>query len=121
MGGCVTKAQAITPTQYLDLVYPQSGTLYDLLPDALRQPTYPTSSKPLDVPHVDGIIGSVTQTSSKYSSNQKSISNSTLNSPLNPSSNLGKTSEVNSIQSTMTDKASKGKNKCKAKEKYDTP
>ena len=33
MGGAVTKEQAITWDQYLDLVYSQSGTLYDLLPN----------------------------------------------------------------------------------------
>ena len=32
MGGDVTEEQAINHTQYLDLVYSQSGTLYDLIP-----------------------------------------------------------------------------------------
>jgi hypothetical protein len=31
MGGIVTEEQAITRAQYLDLVYSQSGTLYDLI------------------------------------------------------------------------------------------
>jgi hypothetical protein len=34
MGGCVTEEQAIARAQYLDLVYSQSGTLYELLPNA---------------------------------------------------------------------------------------
>ena len=34
MGACVTKEQAIAHAQYLDLVYSQSSTLYDILPDA---------------------------------------------------------------------------------------
>jgi hypothetical protein len=33
MGGAVTEEQAITWAQYLDLVYSQSGTLYDFLPN----------------------------------------------------------------------------------------
>ena len=32
MGGVVTEEQAINSTQYLDLVYSQSETLYDLIP-----------------------------------------------------------------------------------------
>ena len=32
MGGAVTEEQAISHAQYLDLVYSQSGTLYDLIP-----------------------------------------------------------------------------------------
>jgi hypothetical protein len=36
MGGCVTEEQAIARAQYLDLVYSQSGTLYEMLPDAPR-------------------------------------------------------------------------------------
>ena len=34
MGGCVTKEQSIAYAQYLDLVYSQSGTLYEMLIDA---------------------------------------------------------------------------------------
>jgi len=33
MGACVTEEQAITHAQYLDLVYSQSGMLYDVLLD----------------------------------------------------------------------------------------
>ena len=34
MGACVTEEQAIRCAQYLYLVYSQSGTIYDYLPDA---------------------------------------------------------------------------------------
>jgi hypothetical protein len=34
MGDVVTEEQAISCAQYLDLIYSQTGTLYDLLPDA---------------------------------------------------------------------------------------
>jgi hypothetical protein len=34
MGGVVTEEEAISRAQYLDLVYSQSGTLYELIPNA---------------------------------------------------------------------------------------
>jgi hypothetical protein len=37
MGGVVMEEQAISRAQYLDLIYSQTGTLYDLLPE-LRRP-----------------------------------------------------------------------------------
>jgi len=73
-----------------------------------------------DVPPIDGIIGSISQTSTK-ASKKKSVSNTISNPPLKNPSNLGKTSEVNVVQSTMEYRASKGKKKGKGKEKYNTP
>ena len=35
-GGVVTEEQVIARAQYLDLIYTQSGTLYDKIPDAPR-------------------------------------------------------------------------------------
>jgi hypothetical protein len=46
MGGVVTKEQAIIRAQYLDLVYSQTGTLYDLLPNAPRPSSFTTSTTP---------------------------------------------------------------------------
>ena len=45
MGGCVTKEQAIVHAQYLDLIYSQSSTFYELLPNASRPSFNPTTSK----------------------------------------------------------------------------
>ena len=59
MGACVTEEHAIVRAQYLDLVYSQSGTLYDILTDA----TSPRTSKALHALAVDGVIGSVSQNS----------------------------------------------------------
>ena len=42
MGGEITKEQAIARAQYLDLVYSQSGTLYELIPTAPRPSTDPS-------------------------------------------------------------------------------
>jgi hypothetical protein len=57
MGGVVTKEEAITQSQYLDLVYSQSSTLYELIPNATRPTNDP--SKPSFSSHMDGVIGSV--------------------------------------------------------------
>ena len=57
MGGAVTEEQAIARAQYLDLVYSQSSTLYDFLPNVARANTDP--SKPSSSSHVDGVIGFV--------------------------------------------------------------
>jgi hypothetical protein len=42
MGGTITEEQYISHAQYLDLVYSQSDTLYDLIPNAPRPSTNPT-------------------------------------------------------------------------------
>lgn len=65
MGACVTEEQVIARAQYLDLVYSQSGTLYDYLPDAPR----PGTSKPPPKPSVYDVIGSIRQSSKKSSTN----------------------------------------------------
>ena len=56
MGGVVTEEKAISHAQYLDLVYSQLGTLYDLIPHAPRPTTDP--SRPATEPPTDGILGS---------------------------------------------------------------
>lgn len=73
IGACVTEDQVITRSQYLDLVYSQSGMLYDVLPDSPQ----PGTSKAPSTPSVDGVIGSVAQSSRKSSTTpakKKSIS-----------------------------------------------
>lgn len=59
MGGCVTEDQAIARAQYLNLVYSQSGTFYEMFPNAPRPSSDPATSKSTDVPPIDGIIGSM--------------------------------------------------------------
>ena len=116
MGACVTEEKAISPAQYLDLVYSQSGTLYDILNDAPWLGTY----KAPPTPSIDSVIGSVSQTSRK-SSNGKQKSNSSNNSALPATPDSGKTVEVNAIQANPMEKASKGKKKGKGKSKPDAP
>ena len=56
IGGVVTKEHVISHAQYLDLVYSQMSTLYDLLPDA-PHPSTTTTSTTLVAPHaVDDVI-----------------------------------------------------------------
>jgi hypothetical protein len=44
MGGAITKEETIARAQYLDLVYSQFGTLYDLLPNVARANTNPSKT-----------------------------------------------------------------------------
>jgi hypothetical protein len=55
MGGVVTEEESIAQAQYLDLFYSQSGTLYELIPNATRATIDP--SKPSSTLHADGVIG----------------------------------------------------------------
>ena len=57
MGGVIIEEQAISRAQYLDLVYSQMGTLYDLLPDLPRPNTSSTSTTPAASHAADGVIG----------------------------------------------------------------
>jgi hypothetical protein len=64
MGGVITEEEAIARAQYLDLVYSQSGTLYELIPNAPHTSIDP--SKPSSTTHADGVIGFIkTQSSSQ--------------------------------------------------------
>jgi hypothetical protein len=56
-GGVFTEEQVISRAQYLDLVYSQMGTLYDLIPDAPLPSTNPTPTPPVDSHVVGGVIG----------------------------------------------------------------
>ena len=91
MGGVVTEEQAISRAQYLDLVYSQSGTLYDLIPQAPHPSTGP--AKPSTEVHINGIVGSIQSTSTVKPTKQTQ--------PTTPS-NPKVSAEVNSIQSTQT-------------------
>lgn len=105
-------------------LYSQSGTLYDLLPDALQPSTNLESSKPTQIPPIDYIIGLVAQNSRNISSTStkpKSTLASAPSPPTNTPKNLSKTSEVNVVQSTTVNKASKGEKKDKGKDKSNTP
>ena len=108
MGSAITEEQDISRAQYLDLVYSQSGTLYDLIPQA-PCPSIDPTKPPTEVP-VDGIVGLIESPLEEKPVKQPHISTPTLSTP--------KVSvEVNSIQSTQTS----GNNKMKGKSKNKKP
>jgi hypothetical protein len=85
--------------QYLDLVYSQSNTLYELISNAPRPLTNP--SKPSSAAHADGVIGCVkTQASSQSTdtTNRSVTAPATGSTPLSSNSTLTQVSEVNAIQ-----------------------
>lgn len=84
-GGVVTEEQVIARAQYLDLIYTQSGTLYDNILNAPR-PTFTVPPPPLskDFHAGDGVIGSSsTKMEGRPSGQTLSISNQTTNAPDN--------------------------------------
>jgi hypothetical protein len=116
MGGVVTKEKAISHAQYLDLIYSQMGTLYDLLPDLPHPSTSSTSTAPVASHAADGVIGtththslSISTTTPK--SNPSNVQSASSHAPL-----AGKTSEVNAVQSTPTGKNKSKKGRGKNKE-----
>jgi hypothetical protein len=116
MGGVVTEEQAISRAQYLDLVYSQTGTLYDLLPDLPRPGSSTTSTTPAASHAADGVIGS-THSHSHFVSTTTSKSNSSnVQSAPSPAPPADKTSEVNAVQSTPTGKTKSRKGRGKNKE-----
>jgi hypothetical protein len=116
MGGIVTEEQSISRAQYIDLVYSQTGTLYDLLPDLPRPNTSNTSTTPVASHATDGVIGSSqAQPHSASRTNPKSTSSNVKNAP-SPAPPTEKTSEVNAVQSTPAGKNKSKKGRGKNKE-----
>jgi hypothetical protein len=97
MGGVITEEKVISHAQYLDLVYSQISTLYDLIPDAPHLSTNPTPTPPVASHVVDGVIGTFhaeTQSKKASHSNPKYTTANVQNvTPLTPSPS--KTSKVN--------------------------
>jgi hypothetical protein len=117
MGGVVIKEQATSHAQYLDLVYSQTSTLYDLLPDAPCPSTTTTSTTPTASHAANGGIGTFhaqPHSAQASTTNPKSVA-SNVQHALSPTPPADKTSEVNSVQSTPArkNKSKKGKGKNK--------
>jgi hypothetical protein len=116
MGGIVMEEQAISHAQYLDLIYSQMGTLYDLLHD-LPRPNASSTSTTLAASHAaDGVIGSAQTQSHSVSSTNPKYSSSNVQNVLSPATPTGKTSEVNVVQSTPAGKNKSRKGRGKNKE-----
>jgi hypothetical protein len=123
MGGVVIEEQAISCAQYLDLVYSQTSTLYDLLPDAPRPSTTTTSTTLVASHAVDGVIGTfhAQPHSTQASTTNPKYVTSNVQHALSPTPPADKTCEVNSIQSTPTGKNKSKKGKGKKKEDKNNP
>jgi hypothetical protein len=119
MGGIITEYQDIACAQYLDLVYSQSDTLYDLIPNPPIPSTNPTSVSTTASHAVDGVVGFVTQeTKGKPSNPSKFIPSTTqvtttTTSPICPE----KTFEINTVQNTTSGKDQSSESKKKGKGK----
>jgi hypothetical protein len=120
MGGVVKEEQAISHAQYLDLVYSQIGTLYDLLPDLSCLSTSTTSTTLAASHAADSVIGTFqSQPHSASTTNPKPASSNVQNA-LSPAPPTCKTSEVNAVQSTPFGKNKSKKGRGKNKEKKNT-
>ena len=73
------KEQDISQDQYLESVYSQSRTLYDLIPHAPHPIIDPT--KPLAETLVDGVVGSIQSLAIVKPANKQSPSTSNSSSP----------------------------------------
>jgi hypothetical protein len=116
MGGVVTEEQAISRAQYLDLVYSQMGTLYDLLPDLPRPGTSSTSTAPVASHAADGVIGTTQAHSHSVSTTTPKSNSSNVQNAPSPAPPADKTSEVNAVQSTPAGKNKSKKGRGKNKE-----
>jgi hypothetical protein len=118
MGRVVIEEQAISRVQYLDLIYSQTGTLYNILPDTPRLSTTSTSIAPTTSHAIDGVIGTFhaqPQSSQASHTTPKSHSSNVQTSPI-PTPPTSKTSEVNVVQSTYTSKNKSKKGRSRNKE-----
>ena len=61
MSGAVIEKDVIRHAQHLDLIYSQSGTLYDIIPQAPRPSNDKLRTTP--GPHADSVIGSISTSS----------------------------------------------------------
>jgi hypothetical protein len=115
MGGVVTEEEVIARAQYLDFVYLQSGTLYELIPNSTHATNDP--SKPSSTSHADGVIGSVkTQSTSQLTGTTQWSASTSAPNPTTPSSTPPQTQvfEVNMVQSTPSQQPG-GKKKARNK------
>ena len=63
LSGVITKDQCIRRAQHFDLIYSQSGTLYDFLPNAPGNPNPPATQK--IGAHADSLVGTISGVATK--------------------------------------------------------
>jgi hypothetical protein len=95
-----SEEEAIFKAQQLDLIYAQSGMLYEILPDAPRSNYDPRQNLG---PHVDGIIGSTNAKTTDLVTNQLkylSLSQPVAGQASTSSSTTTQSTDVHSVQSS---------------------
>ena len=102
MPGVVTEEDVIRRAQHLDLIYSQSGTLYDIIPNTPR----PSNDTPRTTPgpHADDVIGSVSTTSVSQVAGQLGqlalIDKPTTKTPATTSSDPAQSTDMNMVQTS---------------------
>lgn len=114
--GVVTEEKVIAEAQYLDLVYTQSGTLHEKIPDLPK--SNQIDAAPSGSHAADGMIGMVNTKSKKKSSNNSSPIITLPDSPTGESS-PEITTDIHAIDSSTTKSRKGGKKKGKKKDKKD--
>jgi len=113
-GGVITEEQVISYAQYLDLIYTQSGMLYDKIPHAphLNQSIPPPSSN-RDSHAGDGVIGSLSMQTASRPSSQPLATNKTVNASKVPAFKINAVSSEKGKNQKQRGSKKKGKNKKK--------
>ena len=114
--GVVTEEQAISQAQYLDLVYMQSGTLHEKIPDLPKQNQITVA--PSGSLAADGMIGTVNTKSKKKSSKNSSPIITLPDSPTGDSS-AEISADIHVVESSIAKSKSDGKKKGKKKNETD--
>ena len=114
--GVITEEQVIAQAQYLDLVYTQSGTLHEKIPDLPKQNQI--TAAPLGSHAADGMIGTINTKSKKNSSKNSSPIITLLDSPTGNSS-VEISADIHVLESSTAKSKSDGKKKGKKKNKTD--
>jgi hypothetical protein len=114
-----SEEEAIMRAQQLELIYSQSGMLYEILPDNAPWSTFDKTKQNFG-PHVDGIVGSTQSKPTDQLTNQLqqlSIQQIVANQTPSSTSPVTQTSDVHSVQSTNPkgNQQTEGKRKSKNK------
>ena len=116
-GGVVTEEQVIAQAQYLDLVYTQSGTLHEKIPDLPKHGQITVA--PSGSHAADGMISSV-NTKSKNKSSKNSYPIITLPDSLTGDSSTEIFADIHVVESSTTKSKSGSKRKGKKKNKQNS-
>ena len=93
----------------MDLIYSQSGTLYDLIPNAPSNPNPPTTQKIRA--HANGLVGTISGVATKQSQGLASQPSSAATAPNQMT--ILPTTEVNCVKTSQKPSGNNKKNKKK--------